>query len=110
MENLSNSIMNFLHSQIFPFVVTFIIVGFVVGGLAIMSGQRARRIWAKGHLGFVILGFVQLYIQHEYWEGPCSLVWLVKICLAVGRESPSPTVSCESNKVIERKNKGGTGR
>ena len=36
MANLSNLVMNFLQSQIFPFVVTFIIVGLVVGGLALM--------------------------------------------------------------------------
>ncbi len=60
MENLSNSIMNILHSQVFPFVVTFIIVGFVVSGLAMMSGRRARD-WAKEHLGSVILGSVLVY-------------------------------------------------
>lgn len=60
MANLSNLVMNFLQSQIFPFVVTFIIVGLVVGGLALMAGQRARD-WAKTHLAHVILGSVLVY-------------------------------------------------
>ena len=60
MANLSNLVMNFLQSQIFPFVVTFIIVGLVVGGLALMAGQRARDL-AKGHLAFVIIGSAVVY-------------------------------------------------
>ena len=60
MGNLSNLVMNFLQTQIFPFVVTFILVGIVVGGLALMAGQRARD-WAKGHLAFVIIGAALVY-------------------------------------------------
>lgn len=60
MGNLSNLIMNFLNSEFFPFVVTFIIVGIVVGGMALMSGRRARD-WAKEHLAFVVIGSALVY-------------------------------------------------
>ena len=97
MANLSNLVMNFLQSQIFPFVVTFIIVGTRCGRTGIDGWSASTRL-GKRAFGICDYRIGSCVYSNEYWTGYCSLVWLVKICLAVGRGFPSPTVAAKATR------------